>query len=91
MPLHRTQHVDPTADIAWAPGEFPEATLYLLDGRTHLVARHSLAERRLQERGAFPVAVLTFDHPVTRRLSEAPSEPLRLGSSAGQLLQPARN
>ena len=63
MPSHRTHHIDPAADIAWTPGGAPTAYLYLLDGRTHVVAHRSSAEQRLLDRGAFPVAVLSFERP----------------------------
>jgi hypothetical protein len=36
------------------------AGIYLLDGRTRLAARHSLAERALLEAGALYVATLVF-------------------------------
>ena len=73
MQSHRTHYIDPTADIAWMPGGAPLAYLYLLDGQTHMVAHHSLAEQRLLDRGAFPVAVLSFERP-------APPLPTRVQS-----------
>ena len=75
MQSHRTHHIDPAADIAWTPGGTPTAYLYLLDGRTHVVAHRSLAEQRLLERGAFPVAMLSFEPPVAGpRTTETDSE-----------------
>lgn len=91
MQSHRQHHVDPTADVAWAPGGFPSAYLYLLDGKTHLVARHSVAEQRLRDRGAFPAAVLTFHRPVEPAASARRIEPLRLGDAVQRFGQPDRN
>lgn len=59
MQSHPWHYEEPT--IAWRPGGLPRAGVYLLDGRTHVVAQRSPAERDLLERGAFPVAVLSFD------------------------------
>jgi hypothetical protein len=68
MPSHRSHYEDPNLAAAWTPGSLPRARLYLLEGRTHVVAQQSPAEQQLLECGAFPVADLTFEAPVPRRL-----------------------
>lgn len=64
MQSQRSHYEDPHLAVAWAPGGLPRARMYLLEGRTHVVAQQSPAEQQLVERGAFPVADLTFDAPV---------------------------
>ena len=48
-------------DVAWADGVLPQAGMYFLEGQCHVASLTSTAERRLLERGALLVAVLTFD------------------------------
>ena len=68
-PAHRSHYEDPNLAVAWAPGGLPRACMYWLEGRTHVVAQQSPAERLLQERGAFPVAILSFDEPAREHVA----------------------
>ena len=50
-----------SSDVVWADGVLPQAGIYFLEGQCHVASLTSTAERRLLERGALLVAVLTFD------------------------------
>ena len=61
MKSDSTRHEDQVVSFAWTGGCGGGAGVFLLEGRCHVAAHRSHAERQLVERGALLVATLRFD------------------------------